>query len=598
MGGLLLGFLFFGGQSDPHSIDEHIAETHTDEGGNIVYTCSMHPQVRAEEPGDCPICGMELIPADEVDEDNGSVQNPNAVQFSQAALALADIQTTEVRKEIPIEETRLPGKVVVNQNLVSNITAHFPGRVRELYVDFTGDYISKGQRLASIYSPELITAQRELLETARLKEQNPRLYESARRKLMLWEFPEETIDQIEQSGEVMEELDFFAPVSGYVSEISISREDHITEGMVMYRIADLSDVWIEFEAYESTIGGLSTGDEVKFQVSSLGSQNFTGEVDFIQPFLNDDSRTVNVRVTTNNPDNRMKPGMFAEGVISSGSDQTEELLVPRSAVMWTGKRSIVFVDVSEANSPAFEAREVELGSRAGNDYVIEDGLEAGEQVVTNGTFKVDAAAQLSDKLSMMNRNPGSGANRGAHNHGDMEMDDSEVNGSEMEQMDDHSDHQMQEDPDAEISDEFREEFTDLLQIYLSLKDELIESNLENAVNRAEEFTAELEKIGEHRLEGDAHMAWMESYSAIMEQIELMTEANTIEVYREAFSQLSDQLIRDVKTFGIQGVVYHQYCPMAFDNEGADWLSSEEQIQNPYLPETMPGCGEVIERIEL
>lgn len=550
LGGLLLGYLFFGGHSDPQSMDEHISETHTDEEGNIVYTCSMHPQVREEEPGDCPICGMELIPADEADEGDGSTQNPNAVQFSQAAFALADIQTSDVRLDIPVRETRLPGKVVVNQNLVSNITAHFPGRVRELYVDFTGDYVRKGQRLASIYSPELITAQRELLETARFKEQNPRLYESARRKLSLWEFPDETIDQIERSGEVMEELDFFAPVSGYVSEISISREDHISEGMVMYRIADLSDVWIEFEAYESSIGELSRGDEVQFQVSSLGGQTYRGDVDFIEPFLNDNSRTVNVRVTTDNPNNRMKPGMFAEGVISSGSAQTEQLLVPRSAVMWTGKRSIVFVDVSEGDNPAFEAREVVLGSRAGNDYVIESGLEAGEQVVTNGTFKVDAAAQLNDKLSMMNREPGSGANRGTHDHGEMDINDSDMNDSEMEQMEDHSGHQIQEDLEV------------LIPEYLELRDALSRDDFESAREKIAMFTDD--------------------------------DFGDIEELRAEFKSISDMLITRVEEEGYEGELFKQYCPM-YDG-GSAWISNKEEIENPFYGSQMHNCGETVEEM--
>lgn len=545
LGGLFLGYLFFGGTSEPQSMDEHIEETHTDEEGNIVYTCSMHPQVRENEPGDCPICGMELIPAGELDENDGSTQNPNAVQISRAAMALADIQTSEVRKDIPVQETRLPGKVIVNQNLVSNITAHFPGRVRELHVDFTGDYVRKGQRLASIYSPELITAQRELLETARFKEQNPRLYESARRKLMLWEFPEETIDQIERSGEVMEELDFFAPVSGYVSEISISREDHIMEGMVMYRIADLSDVWIEFEAYESAIGGLSTGDEVRFQVSSLGSQTFSGEVDFIEPFLNADSRTVKVRVTTDNPNTRMKPGMFAEGVISSGSTQTEKLLVPRSAVMWTGKRSIVFVDVSQGENPAFEAREVELGSRAGNDYVIESGLEVGERVVTNGTFKVDAAAQLSDKLSMMNREPGTGANQGTHNHGDMEVDDSEI-----EQTEDHSEHQMQKELEV------------LVPEYLKLREALSNDDFESAREQITAFTEE--------------------------------DFSDIEELRAEFKSISEILITRVEEEGYEGNLFKQYCPM-YDG-GSSWISDEEDIKNPFYGDEMHNCGETVEEM--
>jgi Cu(I)/Ag(I) efflux system membrane fusion protein len=367
---------------------------------------------------------------------------------------------------------------------------------------------------------------------------------------MLWEFPEETIDQIERSGEVMEELDFFAPVSGYVSEISITREDHINEGMVMYRIADLSEVWIEFEAYESAIGELSKGDKVKFRISSLGGQIFNGEVDFIEPFLSTGSRTVKVRVTTDNPNNRMKPGMFAEGVISSGSTQTEKLLVPRSAVMWTGKRSIVFVDVSNGDNPVFEAREVVLGGRAGNDYVIEEGLQQGEHVVTNGTFKVDAAAQLSDKLSMMNRDPGTGANQGVHNHGDMEMDGSEMNDSDMQQMEDHSGHQMQKDLEV------------LIPEYLKLRGALASDDFDSAREHITVFS--------------------EEYFSDIEEL------------RAEFKSISEMLITQVEEEGYEGTLFKQYCPM-FDG-GSSWISDKEDIENPFYGSQMHNCGETVEQM--
>ncbi|MEX0724533.1 MAG: efflux RND transporter periplasmic adaptor subunit [Gracilimonas sp.] len=546
--GLFLGYLFFEGTSELQSMEEHISETHTDEEGNVVYTCSMHPQVRESEPGDCPICGMELIPANELDEEGGSAQNPNAVRISQAAMALADVQTSEVREEVPVQKVRLSGKVAVNQSLVSNVTAHFPGRVRELYVDYTGDYVRKGQRLASIYSPELITAQRELLETARFKEQNPRLYESARRKLMLWEFPEETIDEIVESGNVMEELDFFSPVSGYVSEVSISREDHIMEGSVMYRIAELSSVWVEFEAYESAVSGLSKGDDVEFSVSSLGSESFTGEVNFIEPFLNDASRTVKVRVNTENPNNRMKPGMFAEGEISSRSSQEEKLLVPRSAVMWTGKRSIVFVDVSQDKSPAFEGREVTLGMRAGDDYVIESGLEAGERVVSNGTFKIDAAAQLSDKLSMMNREPGTGANGAGHDHGNGEVETEDYSGHQQED----SEVMMEDDLDV------------LVPEYLKILEALTNDDFEAAQGYMDIFTEE--------------------------------DFSDIEELRAEFNVISEMLIDRIESEGYEGELFKQYCPM-YDG-GSNWISDSEEIENPFYGDEMHNCGETVEELNI
>ncbi|MFN1834253.1 efflux RND transporter periplasmic adaptor subunit [Balneola sp. MJW-20] len=545
-GGLLIGYLIFGGSEEPQTLDEHIAESHTNAEGEIVYTCSMHPQVRQNEPGNCPICGMELIRAADAGQDESGALSENAISFSQAALALADIQTTPVRMARPVSESRLPGKVVVNQKLVSNVTAHFPGRVRELYVDYMGDYVRKGQKLASIYSPELITAQRELLETVRYKEQNPRLYEAARRKLILWEFPVETIDQIERSGEVMEELDFFSPVSGYVSQINISREDHINVGSMLYRIADLSEIWLEFEAYEAEVSQLEQGDEIRFTVSSLPGQSFAGEVNFIEPFLDEESRTVNVRVTAENDQVRMKPGMYAEGIVVSEYEGKEQLMVPRSAVLWTGSRSVVFVDVSTSDTPAFEGREVVLGNRAGESYVILSGLEEGEEVVTNGTFKVDAAAQLSDKLSMMNREPGTGANRGAHDHSSMNMNEETSN-----PVMDHSEHQMDDDS-----------LSVLVPEYLKLRKALTLDQFEEARQIMTIFSDE-------------------RYS-------------DIEGLRADFKALSEDLIKRIEEEGYEGTLYKQFCPM-YDG-GSSWISDEEDIANPFYGSMMHNCGETVEKI--
>ncbi|MGK7370117.1 MAG: efflux RND transporter periplasmic adaptor subunit, partial [Candidatus Halalkalibacterium sp. M3_1C_030] len=222
--GLFLGWLFFGGSSDqPASVNEHVQEAHTDEQGNIVYTCSMHPNVRESEPGNCPICGMELIQVNS--GSSADEENPYELTMTPAAMKLAEVQTTRVIRDVAVSIIRMPGKVVVDERRISNVTAHFPGRIKELYVDFTGERVKKGQRLASIYSPQLLTAQRELLETAKHKEQNPSLYEATRRKLKLWELPEEEINRIENSGEVMTEIDIVSPAEGYVLNRNISTED-------------------------------------------------------------------------------------------------------------------------------------------------------------------------------------------------------------------------------------------------------------------------------------------------------------------------------------------------------------------------------------
>lgn len=556
--GLFLGYLFFGGSDSEQAMDEHIEETHTDAEGNVVYTCSMHPQVRQNEPGNCPICGMELIPVEGAAE---SADNPYTLTMTQASMKLAEIQTSPVIMDRPVSTFTLPGKVTVNQNNVSNVTAHFPGRIRDLYVDYTGTYVRKGQRLASIYSPELIAAQQELLETAKYKNQNPRLYEASRRKLLLWEFPESTINQIEKSGEIMTELDFYSPVSGYVSELGISREDHVMEGNMLYRIVDLSTVWVDFQAFESNVSSIEKGDNIQFSVEALPGQSFESTVVYVDPFLDNQSRTATIRARVENRRDQLKPGMLATAEIESGVSAEAQLMIPRSAIMWTGKRSIVYVQLPNTNTPTFEAREVVLGNRAGSYYVIESGLSEGEQVVTNGTFKIDSAAQLSDKLSMMNREPGTGANRGAHDHGSMDTNQSET--------EDHSQHQQMEMESNLLSEEqqslnidSKQDIESVMPVYLQTREALSNDNFEKANTHFHSFTT--------------------------------IRTTNIEELRAAFKQVSEELIAAVEEFGYAGTLYKQYCPMY--GGGSHWISDNEEIENPYYGDQMHNCGETVEAL--
>lgn len=421
--GLFLGWLFFGGSpaDQPHSMEQHISEAHTNEQGEVIYTCSMHPNVEQPEPGNCPICGMELIPRSR-EAGQAEEENPYELTMTAQAAKLADIQTTKVEKETASKRIRIPGKVTVDERRISNVTAHFPGRITNLYVDFTGARIEEGERLASIYSPQLLSAQRELIETRRHKESNRALYEATRRKLELWELPDDEIRKIEKSGEVIREIDIVSPAEGYVLERNISRQDHVMEGTVMYKIVNLSSVWLTFDVYESDIANVEAGDRISFSVESYPGETFEAEVTYINPTLDPQTRTATVRAETDNPDRRLKPEMLAEGVLTSKvADGREQLLVPKSAVLWTGERSVVYVKKPDAGKPTFEFREVVLGQRVGDKYVVKSGLRPGEAVVTHGNFKIDSAAQLSGKASMMNQDP-DGSKPAGHDHGSEQMD--------------------------------------------------------------------------------------------------------------------------------------------------------------------------------
>jgi len=580
--GLILGWLIFGGSHDhgPHAGHDHEMTT---ENGEEVWTCSMHPSVREDGPGSCPICGMALIPASSEER-----EDDYSMVMTEASMQLANIQATPVIRGVPKREIRLPGRVTVDERRISYVTAHFEGRIQNVEIDYTGAPIREGEVMATIYSPELVSAQRELLQAVQVKDRNPGLYESAVRKFRLWEFTDEQIQGIIERGEVMRNMEILSPVDGYVMERNVVGEQHVMEGTVIYEVANLDQLWVTLEAYEEDLNWLSEGSSIEFTTRSNSGRTYQASVDYIDPTFNPQSRTIRVRANIENADHTLRPDMLVSGIITAEMDE-EKLMVPVSSVLWTGTRSLVYVKDTLADVPRFEVKEVDLGVRAGDYYVIESGLEEGQEVVFHGAFRIDSEMQLADRFSMMNRQPGTGAVPAGHDHG--ERPDREIH----IETDPHE--HAGQDRFEDVPAEFKAQLTEAIEAYLRGKDAFVESDLEKASSEYETFIEKLEEIGEHGLSGSGHQAWMESYPALIESASAIVATEDIEEARPAFRILSDGLIMAVQMFGIEGVVYHQYCPMAFDDEGANWLSSDEQIQNPYMPETMLGCGEVIERIE-
>ena len=587
--GLIAGYVLFSSTPHDHDYsadhvhDEYCDHDHDGEAGQTAgnagveyWTCSMHPAVRSDEPGACPICGMDLIPARADDRE----MDEYTMEMSEAAVALARIRTTPVFRGKPEKHIRLPGRITVDERRITNVTAHFPGRIRDLMVDFTGAPIRKGEPMATIYSPELVSAQRELLEALKRQDRLPGMVESAREKLRRWELTEAQIREIEERGEVRTDLEILSPVDGFVLTRNISREQHVQEGSVLFEVADLAQVWAVFEAYEEDVGWISTGNPVTFELRAAPGQKMNAAISYIDPTVNPNRRTIRVRADIENPDRRLKPEMLARGVIVAELPE-EALMVPASAVLWTGPRSILFVLDTEAERPRFEAREVTLGPRSGDDYVIAEGVEEGEHVVSHGTFRVDSEFQLADRFSMMNREPGRGAPI-VHDHGppDEHDHDDVIIGA------------PPEDLRGEVPDDFREEFTQLLFEYIDIKEALVESDLETALQAGEDFIEALESIGKHRMRGDAHMAWMVFYDNIHAHGQALTNATDLEEARNEFRFLSNIMIEATTSLGADDDFYHQFCPMAFDDQGGSWISDEAAIRNPYLPETMLRCGEV------
>ncbi len=404
--GLFLGRLIFGGA--PHhqqEVVEHLHEEGSEEHSGEIYTCAMHPQIRQNQPGDCPLCGMDLIPL-QMSGSGDSAIPPEAIQFSEEAIALANIQTTRVSKQNPEKVLRLYGTIQVDERLSQSQTAHVGGRIESLHINFTGETVTQGDPLATLYSPELMSAQQELLEAARMQTVQPALLEAAREKLRLWKISDAQIAAIEQSGKVSSTVEIRANAAGIVVEKRVNQGDYVMPGSVLFTLANLSQVWALFDAYESDLPFLKVGNRVDFTLQALPGKTFSGRIAFIDPMLDKTTRTAKVRVETANPGLQLKPEMYANAVITAPLPSfTHQIVIPKSALLWTGKRSIVYVKQPDTTTPAFMLHEIELGPSLGDSYVVLSGLQEGDEVVTQGTFIVDASAQLEGKRSMMNRTP-------------------------------------------------------------------------------------------------------------------------------------------------------------------------------------------------
>ncbi len=432
--GIFLGGLFFGNSEEDRKTHSHEEITDAQE---TIYTCSMHPQIKQNEPGLCPICAMDLVPMTSVQSDEDDV-DPNEIQMTESAIKLADIQTGIVKRGVPEKSVHLFGKIKADERNIAKLTARFGGRIEKLDINFTGQNVRKGQKLGTIYSPELITAQKELLEALKYKETNPSFYKASRSKLKLWNLTNEQIDAIENNGEPKLHFDILSPITGTVTNRYVAIGDYIKEGSALFEVIDLTNIWVIFDAYESDLPWINVNDNIDFTLQSVPGKLYSGKVAYIDPFINASTRVTQVRVNFGNPELLLKPEMFVNGILESKiAKNSTELLIPKSSILWTGKRAVVYVKIADRKNPSFLYREIILGPEAGDFYVVSEGLTEGEEIAINGVFKIDASAQLAGKPSMMN--PEGGKISTGHNHAHLPDEQGDM---EMSSSDDHSSHEQ------------------------------------------------------------------------------------------------------------------------------------------------------------
>ena len=596
--GIFVGWLWFGGGGGEPAETPSGEHQHESEAASSVYTCSMHPQIRKDQPGKCPICGMELIPVESGGGDEAL--SLSEIKMSESAMKIAQIETVIVGKSAPYKEVYFPGKVKADERRIVHLTSRFAGRIEKLFINFTGQKVRKGEKLLAIYSPDLVTAQKELFEAIKYKETRPAFYQAARNKLRLWDLTEPQIDEIEASRESKFYFDVESPIDGTVTMRHVAQGHYVKEGESLLEVTDLSRLWVLFDTYESDLPWVKLGDRIDFTIKSLPAERFRATVTFIDPVVDPVARVAYVRTELGNKNDLLKPEMFARGILKTMLPRIKEAItIPKSAVLWTGKRAIVYVKVP-GKEMVFEHREIGLGEDAGAYYVVTDGLEEGEEVVANGVFKVDAAAQLLSKQSMMTPAGGKSSMGG---HAGMDMgggSDSPSPAGEMEESAMTAD-EMKEMKPATLDPQFSTQLLAVIDNYLELKNKLVEDDAKGASEAATPTLAALAEVDMGLLHSDAHhMAWMQVVDPIKAELEEIRDGGDIEDQRALFAALSNQLLDTVKTLGIdlgeERDLYLEFCPMALDNAGAFWLSEEKEILNPYLGQTMLTCGEVKETL--
>jgi Cu(I)/Ag(I) efflux system membrane fusion protein len=566
IGGLLAGYLFFGDIFEK-SVKQEQSHSHQVEAGQL-WTCSMHPQIMQPEPGDCPICGMDLIPS----ESGADGLAPGQFRMTKNAMALANVRTTIVGTAADGGHSlKLSGTIQENEKAVGTQAAYFGGRIEELFVNFEGEEVRSGQKLASLYAPELVSAQQELITASGLKATQPELYRAVRNKLKLWKLSEKQISEIETSGRVQEYFPVYATVSGTVSEIMVQAGDYVEKGEPLFKIANLGSVWAVFDAYENQVSLLKEGQPLVVTAKSYPNTPLQAKISFINPVLNTSTRTVEVQAVLQNPEGKFKPGMFVTADLAlSRSGKDDSLVIPESAVLWTGERSVVYVK-TDPNVPVFEMREIRVGDAVNEEYTVISGLENGEEIVTQGTFTLDAAAQLKGKKSMMN----DGFEPAPTGH------EGHLNSSPAIS-------------ERTFSEGFTREMVDIIPAYLKMKDALVAGDAPAAQAEARELAGHLSALPTNAL-GTPEKSILENSK---NQLKAIADSDALEVQRNHFVRLNDALIPLMERVG-SGVqtLYVQTCPMANNNKGAIWLSAQKEIRNPYYGDAMLACGRVIRTIQ-
>ncbi|MBD3315566.1 MAG: DUF3347 domain-containing protein [Chitinivibrionales bacterium] len=609
---------------------------------DMVWTCSMHPRIKMPEPGQCPICFMDLIPLN-TDGGTGEEGELPRLTISKNAKILAGIKTAEAVRRGATTDIRLSGKIRADETRVEIISSRIDGRIDRLYVDYSGIPVKRGDHLARVYSPELISLQKELLEADKaMRTLSPnasdmvrrgvkRTLAAAKEKLRLLGFSADEVTRTLKRGGTTDHMTIRASRQGIVLRKLVEEGAYVSTGTPLFHLADLSKLWVVLDAYESDLVWLRLGQEVEFLVEAWPGEVFTGTISFIDPVVDPATRTVKIRVITDNADLRLKPDMFVRavvhvdvaegggvksealkgkwispmhpqvvkdhpgtcdicgmplvpaeelGYVTSGFETVDPLLIPATAPLITGKRAVVYVELENEKGPTYEGRDVELGPRVGDHYIVKSGIAEGERVVVNGAFKIDGELQIRAKPSMMTPEPVETGKSDSPDATDIQLD-------------------FLKTPD--ISDkppsvEFLKKLSSVYEGYFAISAALAGDEFAEAKKAMARLSSAVDKI--KRPGGEQYKAWEVAAEALKKALAHVKHVSGMPDARELFEDISKQVITLEKHYGHYGddPRHLAFCPMAFGNKGAYWLQQEEGILNPYFGAKMLKCGEIKEKL--
>jgi Cu(I)/Ag(I) efflux system membrane fusion protein len=694
----VLGYTFKGiVNTTPHTASMDTVVETSKAPGKEIWTCSMHPQIRLPQPGKCPLCGMDLIQAEgtadtkttknskkepkfactmfcvppmsrpgkcpicgmemvKVEDTSGEESAQRTLTLSAMAQKLAEIQTVPVERKTVSAEIRMVGKIDYDETRLGYITAWVPGRLDRLFVDYTGVPVRKGDHMVYLYSPELSTAQTELLEASQrvqagkngeasiLNERAKAWIEDIRDKFRLWGMTEAQIAEIEERGTASDYMTIYAPMGGIVIHKNVLEGSYVKTGTRIYTIADLTHLWVKLDAYESDLAWLRYGQQVEFETEAYPGETFRGTVAFIAPVLDGKTRTVKVRVNVENPEGRLKPEMFVRAiarsevaaggrvvdaelagkwmcpmhpeVIKEQADSCDRcgmplvrteslgfvsietgdveipLVIPASSPLITGKRALVYVELP-GEPGTYQGREIRLGPRVGKEYIVLSGLAEGERIVVSGNFKIDSAMQIRAEPSMMS--PEGGQPAPSHDHGHNQH---QGNAKTERMPSPRRDLNEPQGLKLNVPPAFAGEFSPVLTAYLKTQDALSHDKHKHAQDAATELRAALAGVDMSLLTGQAHVAWMKEAEGMTKAANDISGSADIQTARAAFALLSESMIVAAKCYGTATETVHRFhCPMAFGDRGGDWLQRKDKTENPYFGSAMIRCGVKKETIE-